>query len=99
MTKSEKAKIIISILNDRVGSANASRIEATASSAAAKAGKEAWEREEEKDGGLGFGRPPYDTSYADKRLKEANENYGEWLELRDFVNDTFLEMIEDETNE
>jgi hypothetical protein len=97
MTKSEKAKIIIRILNDRVDGANAERVRRYAKNAAEKAGLEAWERETRNDGmSMGFGRPPYDAEQASQRLDEASNNYIEWVEMRDFVNDTFLDMIEDE---
>ena len=36
---------------------------------------------------------PYNIEQSKNKQKEANNNYNNWVELRDFINDTFLDMI------
>lgn len=87
------------MLNERVEYANVERIECYAAHEAAKAGKLAFEKENQDGMSMGFGRLPYDTTRSSERLEESNSNHLEWSEMRDFVNDTFLDMIEEDKDE
>jgi hypothetical protein len=91
MENSDKAKIIVGLLKDKLRQGISDYINARAEQAKAQVGSEFWV---EQDGDMmGFSRNPYNTELAAKKVERTLKEKRARQEVLDYAIDVFLNKI------
>ena len=93
MENSEKAKIIISIIKQKVEAASVDYINARAALSSAEMGKSLWEKEEDRQGNIGFSKSPYNVELKEKAVKRTLEEKLAREEVLAYAIDIFLNKL------